>query len=504
MDRKITLRTSMLVLAAVLIGFMPGFAQQPGSSDVKIEVRKLQSGQLNVEQENTSVEEIGDLQELLRKHGVAEELQDLQPGEELEIIIRRKRRDDVVREMVIDLEPAEAPAPPVAVEAPKPPLLGVYYHEDIATGGGKVSSVMESSAADVAGIEVADIIIQLDGEVIQGLSSLQKAVASHEAGDKVKVVILRNGEKVRKNVTLGVNDRKDIRGRMGGRTFDFNDFDNLPQGVIIDSRRSRSNGQAKLGVSLNVSRTMIEDSEGNVTDKSTASVQGVLPGSVASEMGIMTGDEIKRVNGKRIEALGDIRGAMGKTKAGDDLEIVVLRNGTLKQLKGTVKASPEGEVEERIDVRFNNNINIEKDVDQIRFFKDRSVTNTYQGDLAPGEVREFRMTVTVTEVNSEEAEALSARSGEEFSGQSNLKMARFEVGPNPSNGMFSLSFDLPTQGMTSIRVLDLNGEEIYSEKMGMFSGTYNRDFDISNFSKGVYFLQINQGDQAFTKKVVTQ
>jgi len=487
-------------MAALLVGFMPGMAQQPGSNEVKIEVKKLTGGQLDVQQENTTLDEVGDLQELLRQNGVAEELKDLQPGEELEIIIRRKRREDVVREMVIDFEPIEAPEP-VVEDAPKPPLLGVYYHEDPATGGGKVSSVMSSSAADVAGIEVGDIIIQLDGEVIQGLSSLQEAVASHEAGDKVKVVMLRGDEKIKKNVVLGVNDRKETRGRLGeGRTFEFRDFGNLPNATIIDARRSNHRGgQPKLGVSLNVNRTVIEDDEGGIMETSSATVQGVLPGSLASEMGVQTGDEIVRVNDQRIQSVSDIRKGMSQVKPGEIVTLYVKRGDNVERLTGTAQEVENSNVRIR-----SNNINIEKDIDQIRFFKERTVVNGYKGDLEPGEVREFRMTVTVTEVAEEEAQALSARSGEEFSGQSSLPMARFEVGPNPSNGMFTLSFNLPTQGITSIRVLDINGEEIYSEKLGMFSGAYDREFDISNFSKGVYFLQINQGEQAFTKKVVTQ
>jgi len=37
-----------------------------------------------------------------------------------------------------------------------------------------------------------------------------------------------------------------------------------------------------------------------------------------------------------------------------------------------------------------------------------------------------------------------------------------------------------------------------------FSGTYNKEIEIAKDGKGVYFLQINQGDKALTRKIVIQ
>lgn len=529
---------AFLVLAAIMIGFSPGIAQQPSNGNVKIEVRKTQDGQLDVQQDNRAIEDVGNLQDLLNQYGVSEELGDLQPGEEVEIIIRRRQKEEVVREMIIDLDSDRpervidiAPRPPMPPKA-KRPLLGVYYSEDTETGGGRVTGVMENTAAEKAEIQENDIIIQFDKTVIQGLNSLQEAVASHESGDKVSLVLLRDGKKMTKKVTLGENNLSEHNYRWksnGNSNFHFEDFNSIPNGRIIKKKRSSMKGRPMLGVTLNISRTMIDDGNGNMEDNSTITVQGVLPGSAASEMGVQTGDEILRVNDKTVKGIDDIRDAMEGSKAGDDVTVFVERNDKVTRLRGKLtdlKHDNDEEHEIRIDKRIElNNLNFEElenmeNVEIIRMGDDErviihssgdnndevEVVVHSSGDIERGEskFREFHMTISMSDVSSEEAEALSAASGKEFQGQSNLEMARFAVGPNPNSGMFNLSFDIPTEGRTQLRVVDLNGQEIYTEDLGNFRGEYNKDFDISNFSKGVYFLEITQGDRAYTKKVITQ
>jgi serine protease Do len=70
-----------------------------------------------------------------------------------------------------------------------------------------VSSVLDGSAAEKAGIIKGDIIISLDDEKVTLMTELQGILEYYEVGTKVKVVVMRqnNGEYVEKtiNVTLG-------------------------------------------------------------------------------------------------------------------------------------------------------------------------------------------------------------------------------------------------------------------------------------------------------------
>ena len=83
-------------------------------------------------------------------------------------------------------------------------------------------------------------------------------------------------------------------------------------------------------------------------------------------------------------------------------------------------------------------------------------------------------------------------------------MADLKLAPNPSNGMFSVMFDLPTRGDAELRVIDVNGRVIYQETMNNFQGSYRKEFDISGKSKGIYYMQITQNGKTFSRKIVTQ
>jgi membrane-associated protease RseP (regulator of RpoE activity) len=532
MEKRITLRMAFLVALAILIGFAPGMAQQPSNGNVKIEVRKQQNGQVDVQKDSRSLDEVGSLQDLLDQYGAKEELGDLQPGEEVEIIIRRRKKADVVREMIVELD-SDRPIHKIEEKA-KRPLLGVYYEEDEKTGGGRVNGLIPNSAAEGADIQKGDIIIQLDKEVIQGLASLQNAVKSHKAGDKVKVVLLRDGKKISKNVTLGEDNHRRFQHMGNGTDFHWEQFNgNNNEEIIFAPKHGGAQkfhfksdedmaGRPMLGVTLNINRTVIDNGNGDRQDETNIKVQSVLPNSAAADMGMENGDKILSVNGQQINGINDIRTALDGAKKGDNVTATVERNGNMKKLSGKMTDLKHKGQHKVMDFDFDTDVNINgieieelkrleelKNLEDVHFFDGSNgerviIKHIETDDNTDGEVREFHMVISLSDVTTEEAQALSAASGEDFSGQSSLEMARFEVGPNPNNGLFKLSFELPSQGETQIRVLDLNGEEVYRENLGNFQGRYDKDFDISKFSKGVYFLQITQGDRAFTKKVVTQ
>lgn len=62
--------------------------------------------------------------------------------------------------------------------------VGVYIYE-----------VVKDSAADKAGLQVGDVIIEMDGDKILSMDQLTEIISSKEVGDKIAVTIVRNGEK---------------------------------------------------------------------------------------------------------------------------------------------------------------------------------------------------------------------------------------------------------------------------------------------------------------------
>lgn len=86
-------------------------------------------------------------------------------------------------------------------------FLGVQAEavETEGTAGAQITTVVEESAAEKAGIEVGDVIIGLDGVPIVDFLDLVAQVRSHQPGETVEILILRDGEEMTVTATLGVN-----------------------------------------------------------------------------------------------------------------------------------------------------------------------------------------------------------------------------------------------------------------------------------------------------------
>lgn len=69
-----------------------------------------------------------------------------------------------------------------------------------------VESILKGSAAEDAGIEAGDVLLELEGEKLYSSGELQSRIAQKRAGDKVDVLILRDGEKISKTVKLRARD----------------------------------------------------------------------------------------------------------------------------------------------------------------------------------------------------------------------------------------------------------------------------------------------------------
>ena len=65
-----------------------------------------------------------------------------------------------------------------------------------------VAQVMEGSAAEDAGIEKGDVIIEVDGQKVQKFGDLSAIIAQKRPGDKVSLTYLHNKKKHTKTVTL--------------------------------------------------------------------------------------------------------------------------------------------------------------------------------------------------------------------------------------------------------------------------------------------------------------
>jgi serine protease Do len=75
--------------------------------------------------------------------------------------------------------------------------------------GVKVESVLKGSAAEEAGLEAGDVILELNGEKLYTSPELQSLVAQKRAGDEINLLIMRNKKKINKTITLKARDEGD-------------------------------------------------------------------------------------------------------------------------------------------------------------------------------------------------------------------------------------------------------------------------------------------------------
>ena len=82
--------------------------------------------------------------------------------------------------------------------------------------GAYVVNIKEGGAADKAGIQIGDVVIDIEGDKVTSTTDITNIKSKYEAGDKVTVTVSRRGEDVKMDVTLdearsGKNESDDER-----------------------------------------------------------------------------------------------------------------------------------------------------------------------------------------------------------------------------------------------------------------------------------------------------
>jgi membrane-associated protease RseP (regulator of RpoE activity) len=233
--------------------------------------------------------------------------------------------------------------------------LGVSLEEETEyeEGGARVTRVVDGSPADEAGIEDGDIIVLFDGEVIRGPVGLTKRIHKKEAGDTVRIVVLRDGKRETLDAELG--DRSDRFELMvepeirlldefvmpdvqrqieeGLRAYDWSvvgdcdeDDDEDCKNRFLYNYRFSWPGKVVLGVQLVEVTSELREHLGAGEDAGVL-VSKVLDGTPAEKAGILVGDLIVTVEGEEISNSVELRRALhGKT--GETFEIEVIRDRT--------------------------------------------------------------------------------------------------------------------------------------------------------------------------------
>ncbi len=179
--------------------------------------------------------------------------------------------------------------------------------------GALVAQITPDSPAAHGGMQQGDVIRDLNGKKILDGSQLQVAVSQMHPGDKLSLGVVRNGQPVNLNLTLGTYHAK---GEVAA-----NDGEGDGQGG------AQPGHTGKLGLA-------VADLDGDARQqiKAPESLHGVVvenvrPDSPAQDAGLQPGDVILEVNRKPATTASQFVGAVHQSPSNKDLLLLVWSHG---------------------------------------------------------------------------------------------------------------------------------------------------------------------------------
>ena len=79
----------------------------------------------------------------------------------------------------------------------------------------------------------------------------------------------------------------------------------------------------------------------------------------------------------------------------------------------------------------------------------------------------------------------------------------FSVMPNPNDGHFQLNFHVNKSDNYVLEIRDVLGQIVYSESLNNFKGTYNKEIDLSIYSRGLYTIRLINSTSETVIKALT-
>jgi len=164
--------------------------------------------------------------------------------------------------------------------------------------GALVKSIDVGKAADKAGVQVEDVIVEFDGKPISGADDLVEAVTGTAPGKQTTIIVIR--DKARKTLKVAVGEAPGL----------------------ADVENAKQSGD-KLGFSVSNITPELSDKYKLADNATGVVVTEVAPGGTAMQSGIRPGQVITKVNNTPLKSVADFNEITKDLKSGDSIRLVV-------------------------------------------------------------------------------------------------------------------------------------------------------------------------------------
>jgi PDZ domain/Secretion system C-terminal sorting domain len=518
-------------------------------SKAHIYIKKNQNGEMVEETREFEIAEGQDIETILKEMGVLDEFGKLKDGQSFQITIDKFENGARSQDFQLRYMPGEPlrSMPPIegfALQSDQP-FLGVMLKEvqgDEASTGVMISEVIEGTAAETAGLQAGDIIVEIDDQEVNVVEEVIEYIGSKKAGDEIKIQVLRDGNK------------KKIKAELGERAMDEMNFFNfqipeipeIPEFPELNFEEFNfSFDPDSIAIfcpdgfkfecdSLRICQPFSWNEEGfelketpflGVTPGEEDEIPGVLIGSVIEEssaenMGILEGDIITSYNGNKVNNFDELADLIGTTEIGSTVTIELIREGKNKSVNGEIGTRSVSAFKDfrifhdfkGMDEDGNYNYDYEFDIDNqdieqhleelIEQLEMEKLNLNEELERIRSERESMVIRIEIEDITPEEVNVVNENASPKLKLDNDLVFDQISFFPNPGNGLINLNFNLNGNGKLSVLVYDSNGNKVYHEERGSFGGNYSNTIDISDQADGTYYLQIMLGSKTYSKKLI--
>ena len=180
-----------------------------------------------------------------------------------------------------------------------------FFDQTIATGG-VVTQVEPDSPGAKAGLEIGDVITEIDGQKVSDAGELQVLVGQKQPGTKIMLKVLRDGKSMSVPVTL----------------------EELGKSASEGSENSgKGEGKMHWGIGFGNLTPELREQLQAPSQIHGAVIEQVQPGSSADNAGLQQGEVILEVNRHKVQSASDVQQALANVAKGQDALLLVWSNG---------------------------------------------------------------------------------------------------------------------------------------------------------------------------------